>query len=297
MEHSRIVELLKANYDFRENHVLILKALEIEDLTADEVCQATKIPKGRIYDFLNFLLEKNIIVTNGKHPKAYSFKSVSENVREFLQIKFQQTVKDEAHIKSMLNLEEKKIIPINSSQDLIPLLRKILESRNKFNIITQLHPHLFYSNDDAIFSRFSKYLMDIEFSMSANNVVNFLIKNAFWDAYYRNEEFIYVIDDDVIADYKNTLRRLFSKEEAVNILQSIKALLEKGIVKIYVSRVKNPYYMVITETEVLLVMIAKRSIEGALIVNNEIADVYQKMFLEQISKSENLLEKWDKVFE
>jgi sugar-specific transcriptional regulator TrmB len=296
MPYLKIYELLKTDYGFRENHILILEALRRGDMTADSICKSTKIPKGRVYNFLNFLVDNKIITAGQGYPKLYSACPWQTRIKDFLQHHFSKTVEDEKFMRGLIKGEEKDIISINSDEEFVWHLRRVLLARKKFNAVTFLLPHLLYTNDPRRFSRFSEHLIEDEFSLSPNPVINFMIKDAFWEAYARNEEFIYIVDEEGLKDYLNTLNRLFEKKEVAEILKGIKECLEKKMVSIFVTKVKNPYYMLVTECEVFLIVIAKRFVEGVLIKNKEIATVYKKMFAEQISKSENLLLKWGEIF-
>jgi len=61
MQTALVLDELKQNFHLKESHIIIIQSLKEKDLTADEVCSITTIPKGKIYDLLNELMHVNLI--------------------------------------------------------------------------------------------------------------------------------------------------------------------------------------------------------------------------------------------
>ena len=294
MGQDSIFEKLLEDYGLRENHILIMKAVQDKELTAEEICSKTGIPRGRVYEFLNFLVDNKLIKATGTHPNLYTAKPLTKRVREFLTIKFQEQIDKEKLIESLMENDKPRIIPINNDQDFIFWLRKALVKCNKLKILTAWQPHLFYTNNNHIFMKFSQNVYD--FSVPRSPIKSLIIKDAFWKAYKNANPAYYIIDKSTIEKYKLTLRENFTPEERDNILSIVKKHLEDGLVKMFISKVKNPAYMVITDNQVFLTMLSMQTSVGVCIQNTEIARAYDTMYDEQITRCENVLTIWDKIF-
>jgi predicted transcriptional regulator len=102
MAHEEVYGELEKEFGLRKNHLLILKALESEALTADQLCDKTKIPKGRIYDFLNTLIERKLISKREGAPAVYEMKDLRKAVSDFLEHSFDDFVKRETRLLERL---------------------------------------------------------------------------------------------------------------------------------------------------------------------------------------------------
>ena len=202
MGRFKLFDMLKVKYSFRENHILIMEALLNKNYGADNLSKKTGIPKGRIYEFLNFLLKNKIITSLGKHPKVYSINPLSENIANFLELKFSELSENEAAVRA-IQMGHKRIIPLNTSESLISNIRWLLVTRKSFKEITSISlPHLFYTNDPDKFEKFTNFFSGKEFTLSPNRVLNKIIRDTLWFAYKNSKEFIYVIDKSSLINYK-----------------------------------------------------------------------------------------------
>ena len=102
MEIYGILEELKQRYGLRKNDILIIQALLEKDLTAEQICEQTKIPMGRIYTFLNALLPTGLIEKKSGTPACYSAQNIEERILNFLMLKREEMIKKEDDIIARL---------------------------------------------------------------------------------------------------------------------------------------------------------------------------------------------------
>ena len=67
MKYQELMHELSHSFGIKNNEVLIVQALIGRELTADQICAITGIPKGRVYDFINRLLRLKLIKIGRAH--------------------------------------------------------------------------------------------------------------------------------------------------------------------------------------------------------------------------------------
>ena len=83
---------LKKGYNLKKNHMNIIKLLSVEECTADEICERTTIPKGRIYNLLNELIEMRLLERKSGVPAVYSMGDPESRILDFLKHSFTKEV-------------------------------------------------------------------------------------------------------------------------------------------------------------------------------------------------------------
>ena len=116
MSFSDILEILRRYGNFRDNHLLIIRALLNAEMSAEELCRSTGIPKGRIYEFLNYILDNRIVLAKGKHPKKYYIDSPQDSIARFLEKRFSDISIDEVSIRNIM-ANHKRVITVNNKDD------------------------------------------------------------------------------------------------------------------------------------------------------------------------------------
>src|SRR3989344_6977948 len=98
MELDKIFLELQDGFDLKSQHIEILKALQFEALSAEKVCELAKIPPGRIYLFLNELLDSGLIQKTTKKPYVYWMENPKEKIITFMKNRSDTFVKNEHRI-------------------------------------------------------------------------------------------------------------------------------------------------------------------------------------------------------
>ncbi|MDP6704322.1 MAG: helix-turn-helix domain-containing protein [archaeon] len=102
--------LLKEEYGFRENHLILLSHFmsnKKKKLSAESLWTETEVPKGRIYEFLNDLVDWGFLEVEYKKPKTYSILNLKEALQNAISRKERKLTETEKKTLEMANKIEK----------------------------------------------------------------------------------------------------------------------------------------------------------------------------------------------
>ena len=115
MLDSASVTLLKTDFGFTEAELLVHNyLLEKDKAAAETICKETRVPKGRIYDVLNSLIENGFIEVTYARPKKYF---VSDPVKSF---------------SNALNIKERKLS--NLEREAMTVAKKLVSQKKSKSI-------------------------------------------------------------------------------------------------------------------------------------------------------------------
>ncbi|MBR9707071.1 MAG: TrmB family transcriptional regulator, partial [Candidatus Diapherotrites archaeon] len=83
------LSLLKKDFGLTENHLMVLRFLfdNREGVSAEDIWSSTKVPKGRVYEFISDLIDVGLLSVEYSRPKKYFLKQPSAGLRDALRLK------------------------------------------------------------------------------------------------------------------------------------------------------------------------------------------------------------------
>ena len=134
-----ILSLLESEFGLKNNHLLILEALQHKEKTAVSLVEDTGIPLGRIYGFLNDLEYQRLIHKTSSHPAFYSFHHKKKMIHEFITSKFNHLLDIGAKINSQLEDIEKEesTTVINNSNEFVLSSYSMLHQEHSIKILVR----------------------------------------------------------------------------------------------------------------------------------------------------------------
>lgn len=298
MEFSKIILELKNSFSLRKNHVLILEALEKENLTADEICSKTGIPKGRIYELLNFLLSSGLIEKGKGTPAYYSMMNPQENVRNFLKKKFDENVEKQTQVMALLEekSEIEEIKAITGVEEFCFALMEALKRDNNFRIIMgkEASPYTFHTlhpKDDDDFIKVRKMLIensDLRQSpviLSVNDSTVLQLNRYFNEAFSAQKSFEYIFLKEFYDLYVDLLCKTFGLDKVLWRRDRLEKQLAEFNIKMYVLDEQFPFYAFISEKEVITVLEHKTSFSGIKIRSQKAVNIFRDLFYDMIHRA------------
>jgi len=162
MRSDEMLNELEANFGLKDNHIKILRELQLSGaLGADKLAKNTGVPLGRIYDFLNDLVESKLILKTATFPSVYSIDGFEQRVMEFMRYQTDNLIKKEQKLMDLLsekNEVEQTVLITDKEKIAFETIKRTLESKEKKVIIkNETIPQIFYSFDEQEFIKMRNY--------------------------------------------------------------------------------------------------------------------------------------------
>jgi sugar-specific transcriptional regulator TrmB len=287
-----ILEELKNAFNLKKNHILILQLLSSEECTADEICDRTGIPKGRIYNLLNELIDMHLIERRKGVPAVYNMNKPTERILDFLKYDFSNEVRKQTKIISLLEkktrVERVEIMNDNKTYD--------------YNIIAQLVDakwvkvvHRESSLAWFIQPRDEKEFWEVREEInkrrraatSPSRDLSLLKYRAYLEV-YKEKDIEQIMCKSAFDSYVEILRGLYGdskvKEWSKNLLKDLDT--HKNV-KLYVQESEFSVFNThISDRGVLLVLLFRDEISGMRIIGKRTSDLYERYFEELKTHSE-----------
>lgn len=170
MLDSEFRMLLKKEYGFRENHLAILDFLfqnKGKRFSAEQLWNKTEVPKGRIYDFLNELIDWGFLEVKYTKPKTYALRELKEALQSAIKLK-EKSLNDverktidianklERIWVSELGTKEPKVQLFASAEECYLKLREIVQDSREIKISART-PILFLATERNTLWRWRYY--------------------------------------------------------------------------------------------------------------------------------------------
>lgn len=294
MEINTILDVLKKNFDLKKNHVLIIKTLYPDnELTADQILAKTKIPKGGIYEFLNYLLKYDLIEKSLDVPAKYSVKNFNKKLLNFLHKEFENFSRKEAELLELL--KEKEEFGFNLITNTEQYTFELINAANggsKFDAVIRHGsiPYELYPEDEKDFIKLREIIWAKRKVLSGTENPNLaiILYKAIKDIWNKKKPIRYLITKSGFDYNLNLIKDKLSEDEFKEIVRSILKKLKKYDIKMKVTSEHSPFNLFISDKKVMFVIAHEtKIITGFTSTNKEIISVYQNLFESMYNNSEN----------
>lgn len=281
----------------------IIKTLIDEDkaLTAEEICEKAEVPKGRVYSYLNDLIEKKLILKKDEKPAKYWIDSLEQRIIQHSYSDLSKKARKQKKLVSEIK-DFESITPISEMRELI-----LLEAREKMigeeiGMIqrNKTYPSLFYPQDDwESYFKFREKMGRFRKEKEHFNPVDKRNQGLSMEATKRSlKEDIpikYVLSKSSYERFTRRLAQEFNSEEVKDTLQRILGTLkENNNLEIRVVEEPCNYTLLITDKSLIFGLIERMPeetlITGFLLRGEESVDRYWSIFNTRYRKGEELEE-------
>ena len=285
-----IIKELASEFDLKSKHLFILDALYDQDLCAAVISKKTNIPMGRIYDFLNDLLEYGLIEKTSKKPSVYSMKNPGERITSFLKYKFDRLVEKENKILDMIRKKQtiESVEVINSGDEFTFKQIQLLSECKAIRTVVRHGsiPFPIYPSNSEEFQKVRDIIVKNRATLAhTTHEMTFMIYKAHKDAYERGKHFSAIIEKGALDFNLNIIESKLGKKFLTKMVKDIKEKIKRYGMKIYVINEYVPMQIFITEKKVMLSIIHLGITTGVVIQSDEVVKLYRDFYDDMIERS------------
>lgn len=280
MQIQGILKELKKEFHLKDSHISIISSLKTRDLIADEICAATKIPKGKIYELLNELMHVGLVKKIKQIPALYSAKNIESNTMDFLKYCFDDLMAKELRVMSLLDKEEQKIEILMDRKKCIFKLMRSLAKDDNFRIVfgSKAVPFFFYPEDDDMHLRIRNKLSDDRDTLSGHNRDALLHKNSYDKAYAEKKHFKLLITEEALNLQIETLSKELSKKEFKKVILDIKKHIQKPNIELRMMKGHLFNYIYLTNKKLFIVMFSSKMAITLIITSQKAVKAFANHF-------------------
>jgi sugar-specific transcriptional regulator TrmB len=283
---DRILKELCESFSVSGKELLIIEALSKSKLSAHEISKKTNIPIGRIYDYLNNLINVKLIERSEKKPYIYSIEKLDENIIEFLKYNFDETIRKQNKMMYLLEHRSKNFdeidIVTNSDDFSFRTIQLVKESKFIKNIVRHGSiPFPLYPEKSEDFLKVRTAVVENRDTLSHTTPeMTFMIYRTHDEAYKNGKNMEYIVEESALKFHFDMIKQKFGQKFFTRMKQEIKERLKKYNVKIFVINEFVPIQTFITEQKVFLSLIHQKHTQGLIITNEAAVHLYNTYFEE-----------------
>jgi len=290
---QRVLEELKQGFGLKSKHILILEALYEKKLGAEEICKTTNIPQGRIYAYLNELLEMRLINRTPKKPYSYSLENIRDNVTHFLKLRLDDLARKQERIIDIIEeknpLEEIEIVN-NGDEFAFKLMQIIAETSQLKTIVRHGSlPFPLYPEDSISFEKVRKAIIAHRETLAhTTHETTMLIYKSHQDAYHNGKSFFSIMEKKALESNFSIIKKVLGKEFLRQMIRELKNKCRSGQLTVYVVDEYIPMQIFISSRKVFLSIIHLGVTTGVIVRGKRAVSLYNNFFEDMIRRSKPL---------
>lgn len=294
MNTTEILKELKENFNLKDNHILILKTLQEENLTADEICKKTNIPKGRIYNFLNELIENKLLEKTPETPATYTARPLTDRILEFFNYNFEKLMQNELKILSKIEKKEEleSVDFITGSKQYAFQIIRMLSESERFLVVERgtSVSLLLYPQNKEEFHELRKEILRRrgEVLIAGSEKQQMLVKLAYDNAYLEGKKFQMAIYKEGIKTFLKSFKDALGKERLKEWFEELEKNIKEGKLSVKVIPRNLPFYIYFGENRMILVLYNKGMRVGLSLRSGKL-DFIQDSFREIFNEGEKFI--------
>jgi len=300
MEIDLLLNELKKGYGLKEKHIRIIKVLRNWPLTAEQVAKQGDIPLGRVYEYLNQLIEFKIIVKTTKKPYFYEVKDLNKAVMDFMKHHSDKMTDTRRKVmdlmKGMGSTENIELVDSKEKYSIIHL--DMVSEAKDLSIITHhaSFPFALYPRrwDDFLATRnlIKKSRSTIAFA-DYNSI--YLIFKTYKDAFDQNKTVRVVMEKSCWDNTINLFKEEFGPLYVKHYLKDIEERIKKDEIQIFLIDEYQPIEVDINDLRVGVAIRHGDITTGIIMQSPNAVGVFTKLFEVTIQRSSPLQKEIDKM--
>jgi predicted transcriptional regulator len=283
------LEELREYYNLKERHIEIIRALNGKELSADEISEKAEIPKGRIYDFLNELLELGLINKINTSPALFNINDFNLCVNNFLNTRFNRLIR--GHIKMYNLLEGKQDVPsityFLGGEAFMKEIFNILSEKNFVKVMCMKDrvPFFLYPIDPGEFKKSREIISKSRALFTGKGCASHNLYMEYLKFLQKGNEMKFLLDRGSLERHFENLKKGIGKKSFKKFLLQLKNNLKNFNLKIDIA--ENPFYihLFLSDKKVVMNIVSGNSNVGVTIESNDITKVYEDLYESYLQKS------------
>lgn len=290
MQLSVVLDELKEKFHLKESHIAILEALKEKDLTADDICSRTKIPKGNIYELLNELMHVNLIKKIKGIPSVYSGKDIKKNTIDFLKHCFDDLINKEMSIMNLLDKEDQQTEVASTNEKCVFKLMESLARDSEFNIVLgpKSVPFFFYPTDDELHLRMRRIHSTEKETFAGTTRNALLLKNSYEEACKRGKKFRFLITEDAFRFHMDVMLKELGKLEVKKVVSNIKEHLKRFDIGVRLTKGHSLNYTYCSDNKLFIVLLSQKTAIALIISSKTSVNAFTELFEEVYADSKDV---------
>ncbi len=297
-----------AELGFHKYHLLIIDSLLNQKKTAKQVSEEKKIPMGRIYDFLNQLIEEGIVEYEIITPTVYYINDFEKKLVNYLDNFFLEKIKKQNELFEAIKTTKPVVKPIYTTNYFDKVVDKERMAKN-VKFIKKIrrdtsYPFFFYPED---YDESVKYLVKIH-----NKPVSYFkdpVKQKLFVKAHENQKETYskyptqlMVSMYSIDYFFKAIKEHFGKEDALKKLKQMKKNLSKyPLIKFKISKERFPYHLMVTNQAAIIALreekVNKKNLVGTYFKGGNIIKQYSEIFNLKFKKAVGFNEYYETLLE
>lgn len=172
--------LLKKEYGFRENHLVLLDYFfkkKDAPLSAEELWKSTDVPRGRVYDFLNELVDWGFLEVEYGKPKTYKLREVKKALQSAMERRERRLTEVEKKTIEISNrlqrlwtseIDRSEVRLLGSAQEYYLKLREMVLGAMEIKLMVRKPALFLFSERDTAWKR--RYYEALTEKVNANQL-------------------------------------------------------------------------------------------------------------------------------
>jgi len=283
------LEELREYYNLKERHIEIIRALNEKELSADEISKKTGIPKGRIYDFLNEMLEIGLINKINTSPALFNTKNFNLCISSFLASKFNHLV--QGHVKLYNMLEGKQDIPsvnyfIGGEAFIKEILALVTEKTSvKVMCMKDRVPFFLYPADIKEFRKSRDIISKKRGLFTGKGCASYNLYMEYFKFLERGSELRFMLDKGSFERHLQNLRKGIGPKAFKKFLSQLRNNLKN--LNLHIDLVENPFYihLFLSDKKIIMNIVSGNTNVGVTIESTDVVKVYEDLYESYLQKS------------
>jgi len=291
-----ILANLRQAFDLKQKHIDILEFVLQKSASATEISRATDIPQGRIYNFLNELIDYGLLEKTSKKPFLYSTKNFDSKVIDFMKRKFDNMVNNQLKIMEIMEKKTQslqEIDIIHSGEEFSFRTVQLLKECKEIKIVIRhgSFPFSLYPFKINHFLKVRAYISKRRQTLAQTTMeMAMMIYKSHNDALLAGKSIHIIFEKNAWDNHVNLIKKGFGIKFTENWLHDIKNMISTYKLKCYVADEILPMNLMINEKRVFLSLIHHGITTGVSIYNSKVVELYDDLFDGMVYRSKPLSE-------
>ena len=282
MYKEMMLKRLKQKFGLKEKHLHILKALDNKKLEASQISKSTEIPMGRVYTYLNELVNHRLIQRSPKRPYTYELTDLRTNVLGFMKTRIDDLITAQREVIDLMKEGTPDQVELINTKGKFTATHVRLIAGSKEVKLISIHrsfPFLLYPSHWQEFLKVRKQVMKYRPTISFTDTETaYLVYKTYSDALAKGTRFRVLLDKDALDDHLSILLESFGQEYVQNYIKDLHDKLEKYRIQARVLEEKSPMEINIGDREVALSLVHLQLTTGLLMTSQTMVQFYTTYF-------------------
>lgn len=291
---EEIIRHLTKDFGIDENQInIFITLLNHNNINAKEIAKLSNISSGRIYEYINGLVELGLITRSSKRPFVYSIDDINESIIRFTKNKIDSLTKSQSEILEHIDKKEQPFFErINDSSGFTKNhVKMVSEDEGSFKYIS-LHrsfPYLLYPFDKESFVKLRKAITKDRNTITNSKIGEILlIRQAYIDSCEKKKNIEAVFELKSFLHHVKIIKSLGS-EFFEHWRKSVLQQMRKYNIKVYVLNEFVPFQIDVTLNKVNVCFRYEEIISGIVIHEKNMVKLYNKVFDQYKQRAQNAL--------